>query len=132
MLFAPRPIGRDRDIGADEYGTRPPAAVTDLLASRAVTGTGTLTATLRWSPAAGAITATLRYAGALITENNWASAFALSVLPGDTDTFTATVPYHDKTVYFALKSQNIEGEWSTLSNNAFWPHFYVYLPLLVR
>jgi hypothetical protein len=128
----PRPIGRARDVGADEVGTPPPAAVTDLQVARAVTGTGMLTATLRWSPAAGATTVTLRYSGALITENNWDRALALSVLPGNTDTFTATVPHNDKTVYFALKSQNAEGDWSTLSNNAFWPHFHVCLPLLVR
>jgi hypothetical protein len=40
------------------------------------------------------------------------------------------VPYGGGTLYFALKSQNAEGAYSILSNNAFWPHWDVYLPLI--
>jgi hypothetical protein len=42
------------------------------------------------------------------------------------------VPYSGGTVYFALKSQNAQGEFSILSNNAFWPGWDVYLPLVNR
>ncbi|MCK4452490.1 MAG: hypothetical protein KAX26_18110, partial [Anaerolineae bacterium] len=52
--------------------------------------------------------------------------------PGSTEWLTAPVSYTGATVYFALKSQNGEGDWSDLSNNGFWPHFDVYLPLVLR
>ncbi|MCD6554004.1 MAG: hypothetical protein J7M16_08345, partial [Anaerolineae bacterium] len=95
--------------------------------------TGTLTATLRWTAPTNAVTYTLRYSGTLISEANWAGATLLTdTLPGSTETYTATVPYASGIVYFALKSQNAEGDWSSLSNNAFWPHFDVYLPLILR
>lgn len=132
----PRPIGSARDIGADEYGTPPPAAVTDLRVTHAVTGTGTLTGTLLWTAPTDAITYSLRHSSALINETNWASATVVSVpfaaTPGSTEWLTAPVPYTGGTVYFALKSQNGEGDWSDLSNNGFWPHFDVYLPLIMR
>ena len=128
-----RPIGPARDIGADEYGTPSPAAVTDLRVTNAVTSTGTLTITLRWTAPADAVTTTLRCSGTLVTQSAWDSATLLTgVLSGSVETYTATVPYTDGTVYFALKSQNDKGEWSGLSNNAFWPHHDVYLPLLFR
>jgi hypothetical protein len=128
-----RPIGSAPDVGADEYGMPPPAAVTDLRVTHAITASGTLTATLRWAAPADAVTTTLRYSGTLITEANWAGAPLLTdTLPGSVETYTATVPYDDSTVYFALKSQNAEGGWSDLSNNAFWPYWNVYLPLVLR
>jgi hypothetical protein len=40
--------------------------------------------------------------------------------------------YTSGAVYFALKSQNAQGDWSALSNNAFWPHRDVLLPLVLR
>jgi len=126
-------MGSAPDVGADEYGTPPPAAVTDLRLTEAISATGTLTATLRWTAPADAVTNTLRYSGTLIAEANWADALVLTdTLPGSTESYTATVPYDGNTVYFALKSQNAEGDWSDLSNNAFWPYWNVYLPLVLR
>jgi hypothetical protein len=128
-----RPIGPAPDMGADEYGAPPPAAVTDLRVTYAITDTGTLTATLRWTAPADAVTTTLRYSGTLIAEDNWASASLLTdALSGSAETFPAAVPYDGNTVYFALKSQNAGGVWSALSNNAFWPHLDLYLPLVLR
>jgi len=128
-----RPIGPAPDVGADEYGAPPPAAVTDLHVTQTITATGTLSATLRWTVPTNAVTCTLRYSGTLISEDNWAGATLLTdTLPGSTETYTATVPYDSGIVYFALKSQNASGDWSALSNNAFWPHLDVYLPLVMR
>ncbi|GAB4526288.1 MAG: hypothetical protein Kow0063_00380 [Anaerolineae bacterium] len=128
-----RPIGPGRDVGADEYGVPPPPAVTDLRVTQAITSAGTLTATLAWTAPPGAVTTTLRYAEALISEANWASALLITdTLPGSAETFTATVPYGGGTAYFALKSQNSGGDWSGLSNNAFWPAWDVYLPLVLK
>jgi hypothetical protein len=132
----PRPIGSASDVGADEYGAPappPPAAVTDLRVTQAVTDIGTLTATLRWTAPTDAATTTLRYANALITtETDWDSATPLASLSGTAETYTAVVPYSSGTVYFALKTQNAGGDWSSLSNNAFWPQRNVYLPLICR
>jgi hypothetical protein len=128
-----RPIGPAPDIGADEYGVPPPAAVTDLRVTEAITSTGTLTATLHWTAPADAVTTTLRYSDTFISEANWITALLLTdTLSGAADTFTATVPYSGGTVYFALKYQNAEGDWSDLSNNAFWPHFDIYLPTILK
>ena len=107
--------------------------MTDLRVAEAITSTDTLTATLRWTASADAVPATLRYSHTLITEANWAIASLLTdTLPGSTDTFTATVPYGGGTVYFALKWQNAEGNWAGLSNNAFWPYWDVFLPLVTK
>jgi hypothetical protein len=128
-----RPIGPAPDVGADEYGVPPPTAVTDLRVTEAITSTGTLTATLRWAAPTNAVTTTLRYSDALVTEANWADAPLLTgTLLGSTEGFTATVSYDDSTVYFALRSQNAEGNWSDLSNNAFWPHLDVFLPFVAK
>jgi hypothetical protein len=115
----------------------PPAAVGDLRVTHAVSATGTLTATLRWTAPMGAVTYTLRYSGNLVTDANWASAVTVSVpftasAPGSLETLTAPVPYTIGTVYFGVKSQNAEGAWSALSNNAAWPRYDVYLPLVLR
>jgi hypothetical protein len=129
----PRPIGPASDVGADEYGTSPPSAVTNLRVTHAVTSASTLTTTLCWTAPANAITTTLRYSGTLITEANWASAFLLTnTLSGTAQTYTATVTYTSGIAYFALKSQNAEGGLSALSNNAFWPRQDIYLPLVMR
>jgi hypothetical protein len=53
-------------------------------------------------------------------------------LSGSAETYTAPVPYGGDTVYLALKSQNAEGAWSALSNNAFWPHRDVFLSLVTK
>lgn len=129
----PRPIGPAPDIGADEYGLPPPTAVINLRVINAIAAGGILTATLGWTAPGNALTDTLRYSGALITEAHWASAPLLTnTLSGTANIFTATVPYTSGVVYFALKSQNAEGAFSALSNNAFWPHLDLYLPLVRR
>jgi parallel beta-helix repeat protein len=129
-------VGAAPDVGAYEYGTAIPSAVTDLRVTHAVTGTGVLTATLRWIAPANAVTYTLRYSDTLISENNWAGVLTVAVpftaTPGSTEWLTAPVAYSGSTVYFALKSQNVGGDWSALSNNAFWPHHDVWLPLITR
>ncbi len=129
----PRPIGPASDVGADEYGTPPPSAVTDLRVTHAVTNTSVLTATMRWTAPANAITITLRYSGTRITESNWASALLLTgTLAGAAQTYTATVSYTSGTAYFALKVQNAAGGWSALSNNAFWPYRDTFLPIVMK
>ncbi len=111
----------------------PPEAVTDLRVTNAIAGTGVLAATLGWTPPLNAITTTLRYSAAPITQANWAGAALLTdSLPGTQGTFTAALPYTAGTVYFALKTQGEQGEWSGLSNNAVWPHLDVYLPLVMK
>lgn len=125
-----RPIGARSDAGADEYGVPPPAAVTDLRVTSAVTSTGDLTIMLRWTPPANAITTTLRYSTTPIDAANWLSAsLPGGSLTGTTAVYTGTLPYTGGLVYFALKSHNTGG-WSALSNNAFWPQIGVYLPLI--
>jgi hypothetical protein len=127
-----RPIGSAADIGADEYGIPAPAAVTDLRVLQAITGTGTLTATLRWTPPTNALTTTLRYSTSPITTGNWNSATLLTdTLSGSADTYTATLTYGGGTIYFALKTEGVGGK-SGLSNNTFWPQKDVYLPIIVK
>ena len=128
----PRPIGALSDVGADEYGAPPPNAVMDLHVTHAVTSTGVLTATLRWTAPTNAVTITLRYSATLITEANWASAALFGSWVGSTNAYTGTLLYTGGAVYWALKSQNADGAGSALSNNAFWPHFDVYLPVVRR
>jgi hypothetical protein len=126
-----RPIGVARDIGADEYGTAPPAAVIDLRVADASVG-DTMAVTLLWTPPADVVTTTLRYSSEPISEPSWLAADFLAAVPGDAGRFTADVSYEGGTVFFALKMQNDAGDWSALSNNAFWPRTTLYLPLLVR
>jgi hypothetical protein len=93
---------------------------------------GSLTATLRWTAPPDAVTATLRYSGDLITAANWDSALLLTdTLPGSAEVYTAVVPYGGGTTYFALKTEGAGG-LSNVSNNAFWPHLDVYLPLVLK
>ena len=123
-------VGAAPDLGAFE---RAVSAVADLRVTNAIAASGTLTATLGWSPPSDAVTYTIRYSASLITEANWASASLLtSTLPGSANSYTAILPYGGGTVYFALKSQNAQGEFSILSNNAFWPRWDVYLPLVSK
>jgi PKD repeat protein len=126
------------DSGSDEaikpnYITVNLPAVRDLRIVHAQVDTSTLTALLRWTPLPQDVTTTLRYAPTLITEGTWTAAtFISDSLPGSTDNFTANVQYAGGTVYFALKSQDANGTWLGLSNNAYWPSFEVYLPLVMR
>jgi hypothetical protein len=93
----------------------------------------TLTVTLHWTPPPTAQSTDIRYSYASITEANWESAPLLtSKLSGDQSTYIAKLLYSGGTLYFALKTQNELGEWSDLSNNAFWPSFSIHLPLIRR
>ncbi len=125
-----RPRGAARDIGADEYGSPP---VTNLQVTQAVTGTGSLTATLGWTAPVDAVTTTLRYSGARITGATWSGASLLTgTLPGSTEIYTATIPYSGGIVYFALKTEDVWADWSDLSNNAFWPYESLFLPVIMK
>ncbi len=109
------------------------AAVTDLRVTQAVTSSGRLTATLRWTPPTSAMTTTIRYSRTLITAGNWASAMVVTnTLPGGTSILTAGVPFPGGIAYFALKFQTDSGAWSPLSNIAFWPSQDIYLPVILR
>jgi thermitase len=104
--------------------------VTDLHVTEGITDTLSLTATLRWSAPAHASAIALRYSDVPLGEASWATATPLAAgLPGTADVYTATVPYSGTTVYFALKAQQAAGDWSSLSNNAFWPFTNTYLPV---
>ena len=128
-----RPIGKAPDIGADEYGDPPSAAVTDLHVTQVLTGTGIVTITLEWSPPLNTISQTVRFAHDPITRSNWDEATLLTEnLIGSASSTTAVIPYTNGTVYFAHKSFNTAGGWSALSNNAYWPRFEIYLPLVYR
>jgi hypothetical protein len=127
-----RPIGSARDVGADEYGIPAPAAVTDLQISSAVTSTIALTVTLAWTPPSGAVTSTLRYSDVPIALANWGTSTLLTdTLTGTASIYTAVLSYEGGTVYFGHRSHN-EGGTSGLSNLAFWPHYDVFLPAVLR
>jgi hypothetical protein len=128
-----RPFGSAPDVGADEYRPAVPDAVTDLRVTQAVTSTTTLTATLQWTAPTDAVTTTLRYSlSPITTEGAWGSAVTLTdTLPGGDEAYTATISFEGGTAYFCLKTANDVG-FSELSNNAFWPRFDVFLPLVLR
>jgi len=129
----PRPIGSASDVGADEYGDPPPGVVTDLRVSNSITATGSITITLTWTPPIGAESQTLRYATNPINEANWSSSTVLTdTLCACASSYTALLTYSGGTLFFAHKGINTAGGWSPLSNNAFWPHSDVYLPLVQR
>jgi hypothetical protein len=110
-----------------------PDRVTDLRITEVITDTETLTGTLTWTPLTEAVTTTIRYAGAFVTDDNWDTASLLvDSLPGEQSSYQFAIPYTGATVYFALKSQDSTAAWSMLSNNAFWPHQDVFLPLVRR
>jgi parallel beta-helix repeat protein len=130
-----RPRGTGYDIGAYEspFTTR----VTDLRVVAAIVDTPTLTITLRWTAPVAAVTYTLRSSNTLLIAANWSHASIVTVFftasePGSGEWLTTPVDYAGGTLYLALKFQNGEGIWSDLSNNAFWPHLDVYLPLIVK
>jgi hypothetical protein len=128
----PRPIGPAPDIGADEYGAPAPGPVTDLRLTGVNTANNVLTATVTWTGPPGALTTTVRYSASPITPANWpaASAFGGPVL-GAAHVLSASVPYSGGQLYFVLKSANSGGE-SALSNLAFWPENWLYLPVMQR
>jgi hypothetical protein len=118
----------------DRIGTLAPAAVTDLQVTHAVVDAGQLTAYLRWTAPARAKSFALRYSHSLITEANWEQAMEVvppfAGTPSSTNWSAVSVPYSGSTVYLALRSQDSEGDWSELSNNAFWPAVRVWIPFL--
>jgi hypothetical protein len=129
-----RPISLAPDIGADEIGdvTSPRSAVTDLQVSGFLIFDA-IQATLTWTPPTEAVTTTIRFAYTHISENNWEAANLLtSTLPGHTDTFSTTIPYAEDMVFIALKTQSATGEWSSLSNNAYWPQQKTWLPIILN
>jgi hypothetical protein len=74
----------------------------------------------------------LRYSDVPITLDNWGMSMLF------TDTLTGTAPayvgmlsYEGGTIYFAHRSEN-SGGMSGLSNLAFWPHYDVFLPVVLR
>jgi len=108
-------------------------SVSDLRVTNAVSGTGALTATLRWTAPFNPVTTTVRYSDAPIVDANWTSATVITNnLPVSATALTTVVPYSDGMVYFALKGQSTTGAWSALSNNAFWPTWNIYLPIVLR
>ena len=133
--FFRNPRGSAPDIGAHEspFSTR----VTDLRVVAAIGDTSSPTVTLRWTAPVAAVTYTLRSSNTLLTAINWSDApivtgpFTASA-PGNTEWLTTPVDYTDGILYLALKSQNSEGAWSELSNNAFWPHWDIYLPFMMK
>ena len=128
-----RPLGSSPDVGADEYATSSPSAVTDLRVIQAVTGTESLTVTLHWTAPENAVTTTLRYSSTLVTSDSWGNATLLtSDLPGSLETYAVSIPYRSGAVYIALKSQNTLRAWSPLSNNDFWPSREFFLPSVLR
>ncbi len=107
--------------------------VTNLRVSQANTASETLTATLRWTPSQTAATTMIRYFNVPITNANWASTVELAAaLPGSQNTFTGSLPYLGGKIYFALRTQNSQSEWSDLSNLAFWPSINVQLPVVKK
>ena len=133
--FFRNPRGSASDIGAHEspFSTR----VTDLRVVAAIGDASSLTVTLRWTAPVAAVTYTLRSSHTLLTAANWSDAPTVTAPftasePGNSEWLTTPVDYTGDTLYLALKSQNSEGAWSELSNNAFWPHWDIYLPLVVR
>jgi hypothetical protein len=118
------------NINSGQVATAP---VADLHVTQAITSSGQLTATLRWTPPASAMTTTVRYSCTLITAANWVSATIVTdTLAGGTGVLTAGVSFPGGIAYFALKFQTDSGAWSPLSNDAFWPSRDVYLPIILR
>ncbi|MBE0699765.1 MAG: DUF4091 domain-containing protein, partial [Anaerolineaceae bacterium] len=113
----------------DIVAANPP--VSNLRVTQASTGGGMLTVTLGWTPPDSANEQEIRYSSARINETNWAGAPILAgSLPGDQNNYSGSLPYAGATVFFAMKVQNAQAEWSDVSINAFWPAFDTHLPLL--
>ncbi len=128
-----RPAGSAADIGADEYVLPVPQAIGDLRLTDVISKGGVLTFTLHWTPPQFAITTTLRYSGGLISDENWHAASVLTdSLTGTRDFFSDAVSVGHATIYFALKTQNTNGDWSGVSNNAFYPGWFIFLPLAAK
>jgi hypothetical protein len=113
----------------DIEAANPP--VQNLRIRQASASGGTLQLTLDWTPPSSAALTAIHYASAPLTAASWDSAAVLSAsMPGSQATFTGSLPYTGGTVYFALKAQNVKGEWSDLSNPVWYPSFDTHLPLM--
>ena len=128
-----RPLGSAPDVGADEYNAPTAVALVDLRVTEAFTDSITLRATLRWTAPSDAVTTTLHYSDTAITETNWYESILLTnTLPGESEIYNAVVPDFGKTTYFSLKTQNVQGIWSPISNNAYWPEYNAWFPLILN
>ena len=128
-----RPNGVSHDIGA--YESPFSRRVTDLRVIAAVGSSSSVTFTLCWTAPVAAATYTVRSSDTMLTADNWdygrpVGPPLVASAPGSREWLTASVSYGGGVVYLALKSQNSAGEWSALSNNAFWPAQNVSLPLI--
>ncbi|MEZ4660536.1 MAG: DUF4091 domain-containing protein [Caldilineaceae bacterium] len=105
-----------------EAATPRPARVTNLHVAQALAGADTVTITLDWTPSPTLPIPMIRYSTRPLVESGWASAPLLAEMQnGSAATVTGQVAYKTGVLYFGLKTQNAEGEWSELSNVAFWP-----------
>jgi subtilisin family serine protease len=110
-----------------------PQAVSDLRIADPVDGNGYLIATLHWSAPAASNSFEIRYGRTPISLANWSTSdIVIGSLPGSINQYVATVPFGGDTIYFALRSRSASGTWSGLSNNAFWPLWNHFLPLVRR
>lgn len=116
-------LNAGRALGASEFpdDTTPPAAITDL----AVASSQLTSITLAWSapgiPDVDAATYfyDLRYSTFPITEQNFPSAFPIAMAPkapGAPETFTVGGLSIARTYYFAIKSYDLAGNPSPISN----------------
>ena len=113
----------------DIVAANPP--VTDLRLAQASPGVGTLAVSLCWTPTQAAATTTIHYAFTPITTANWDSASVLAAsLPGSQDNYSGSLTYTGGMIYFALKTQTTQSEWSGLSNLVFWPTIDVLMPVV--
>ena len=133
-VFASIQDGTQQTVDTFGQHTTPPGATQQV--AQVIAAADTLTVTLRWTAPAEAVTYTLRYNDAFISESSWGGAVPIAVpfsaTPGGPEWLTAPVSHNGGTVYFALKSQNAGGDWSDLSNNAFWPFWDVLLPVVLK
>ena len=133
--FFRNPRGSYPDIGAYEFPFS--FRVSDLRVIAAVHDNTSLTVTLRWTAPFDAISYTLRSSDTPLSAANWSETPIVTELipaspPGTIEWLTSPVDYTGDTLYLALKSQNSVGGWSELSNNAFWPHWDVYMPFVMK
>jgi hypothetical protein len=132
-------LQRPRGVGYDIGGYESPFSirVTDLRALHATLDPQGVNITLRWTAPANAVTYTIHRSNTLLTTTNWDQAANVTVpftasIAGDTEWLTTSLDYTGDIIYFALRSQNLAGIWSELSNNAFWPSLNIYLPIILR
>lgn len=137
-----RPYGAGYDLGAFE--THMPDSVQGL---RVVEGHSTndqATITLQWTApgrvghSSTAVDYQMRYSDQLIAEKTWDSALPIHVpfdpsSPGTREQLVVNdLDLSGGTIYFALRTTDINDNWSDLSNSAFYPSLDVYVPFCSR